>query len=48
MARFFVEGIEVEVNDPVFHLPIEKVDSHLDALTVYRGEHVKHKMAQRK
>lgn len=32
MARFFIEGLEIEVNDLSFHIPEERIDQAIDAL----------------
>ena len=36
--RFYIEGNEIDVEDPLFHLPIEKVDEMIKYLTEYKNE----------
>ena len=40
MARFFVDGIEVDVDNPTFHLPSEKIIDTFNAVADYLEEHV--------
>lgn len=45
MARFYVDGLEIEVSDPTFYLPLEKVDQHLHTLSEYKNDNQPSPMA---
>lgn len=45
MNRFYVEGIEIEVNDLSFYMPKSKIEEYLEVLTELRGEYVANTMA---
>lgn len=36
--RFYLEGHEIDVSDPTFHLPIEKAKEIIQTLTEYIAE----------
>lgn len=38
--RFYIEGIEVHIDDPLFYLPIEKVDMLIETLTDYKNDNM--------
>lgn len=45
MARFYVDGLEVEVSDPTFYLPLEKVDQYITNLSEYKNDNQPNAMA---
>lgn len=45
MTRFYVDGIEVEVSDPTFYLPLEKVDQYLTTLSEYKNDNQSNPLA---
>lgn len=47
MARYYVDGLEIEVNNPLFDLPIEKVDELIRQLTEYKNDYAPTQVAQR-
>lgn len=46
MNRFYVDGIEIEINDPLFYMTKSKIEEYLEALTELRGDYVADTMAQ--
>jgi hypothetical protein len=38
MSRFYVDEQEIEINDPLFYLPIKKVDQLIKDLTDYKND----------
>ena len=43
--RFYIEGIEVDVSDPTFYLPINKVDEIIQTLTDYKRDYATSQVA---
>jgi len=39
MARFYVEGIEIEINDPTFYQSVEKIQPLIDHLSEYVNDY---------
>lgn len=40
MSRFYIEGIEIDVSDPIFYLSIEHAEEYIETITNYINENL--------